>query len=77
MRNEQREVRDRDVLVFALLAEQVQKYGRSWPAVAVAIEDHDIVEIAGSGPLSGRPELFTESLLVCVADRTRNPQRIA
>jgi hypothetical protein len=69
MRNERRETWDRDGLVFALLAEHIQKHGRSRPAVVVAIEVHDIVEIAGSGPLSECPELFTESLHVCLAIR--------
>jgi len=41
---------------------------RIYPITPVArVEVHDIKQVSGSGPLSECPELFTESLLVCIA----------
>jgi hypothetical protein len=43
MRHERCEGRDWDGLVFALLAEHVQKHTRIWPAVGVSVEVDDVV----------------------------------
>ena len=65
-----------DCLVIALLPEHVEQDRGCWPAVRVAVEVHDVIEIARTCSLSERAQLFTKGFFVGITIRPDSAFRL-